>query len=273
MYDTHRILWSEVERLGVFPFGRQKSDDGKAALHSLLEDARTGAPEARSEFIQAYIPFVLRTASQATRRYIDQHHDDEFSIALMAFNEAIDRFDPTRRVNFLSFAETIIRRRLIDYFRTQKSSQKAIPFTEFEVTDEEDNVTNYVEVRASLTLHNQTLEQDERAREISEYAALLERFGLSMQDLLEASPKHSDARQNAVDVARVIVSDPELRDYVHERGTLPLKALEDRVGVSRKTMERQRKYVLAVVLLLSGDFTHLHSYIPGSSVEAAKVPH
>lgn len=246
--------------MGVFSFGRQKSEDAEK-LHSLLQLAQDGDEDARRRFIQAYVPYVLRIASQASRRYIDRHQDDEYSIALMAFNEAIDRFDASRKAGFLGFAETIIRRRLIDYFRSQKSQSRIQPFSDFEVTDDEDNAVNYVEIRASLEIHHESEEQNMRRMEIEEYATLLSSYGLSFQDLVELCPKHADARKNAIDVARTVAEDGQLCNYVRERQALPLKALEDKVSVSRKTMERQRKYILAVVLLLTGDFAHLQEYV------------
>lgn len=255
--------------LGVFSFGKRKTEDANQ-LHSLLELAKSGDSEARGQFIQAYVPYILRTASQASRRYIDRTRDDEYSVALLAFNEAIDRFDASRSSGFLSFAETIIRRRLIDYFRSQKSQQRVQPFADFDVQDDEDNTINYVEIRASVASYQEALETDERRQEIEDYARRLKRFGLRFQELVELSPKHADARQNAMDVARIIAADPSLLAFVMERQSLPLKALEARVGVSRKTMERQRKYIIAIVVLLTGDYLHLKSYIEPSQSEAVE---
>ncbi|MCF8565201.1 RNA polymerase sigma factor SigI [Alicyclobacillus tolerans] len=242
------------------PFRRKKSEDN-SQLYSLLKLAQEGDDRARNELIQSYVPFILRIASQASRRYIDRDRDDEFSVAMLAMNEAIDRFDDSRKMNFLGFAETIIRRRLIDYFRSQKSQSRHVPWTEFDVTDDEDNVINYVEVKSSIQAHENMLEQQQRQMEILEYKTILEEFGLSFEDLVDLSPKHADARENAIAVARVVVEDDVMRAYVFERKSLPLKQLEQKVGVSRKTMERQRKYILAIVLLLCGDFQCLKEYI------------
>lgn len=240
---------------------RRKKSEAQNQLDSLLTLAQAGDDDARNQLIEAYVPFVLKVASQASRRYIDRAKDDEYSIALLAMNEAIDRFDAERRTNFLAFAETIIRRRLIDYFRSQRAQSRAVPWTEFEIADDEDNVINYVEVRTSLENHNQLQEQAERQQEIAEFSQRLAEFGLSFAELVDLSPKHADARENAFAVARVVADDEALLHYVIERKSLPLKILEDRVGVSRKTMERQRKYILSVVLLLTGDFRHLQAYI------------
>ena len=160
------------------PFRRKKSEDN-SQLYSLLKLAQEGDDRARNELIQSYVPFILRIASQASRRYIDRDRDDEFSVAMLAMNEAIDRFDDSRKMNFLGFAETIIRRRLIDYFRSQKSQSRHVPWTEFDVTDDEDNVINYVEVKSSIQAHENMLEQQQRQMEILEYKTILEEFGLS----------------------------------------------------------------------------------------------
>lgn len=240
---------------------RRKNTEDHSQLDILLMQAQTGDKDARNTLLEKYSPFVLRIASQASRRYIERGRDDEYSVALLAMNEAIDRYDSERKVNFLGFAETIIRRRLIDHFRTQKSQSRAVPWTDFDVLDDEDNVTNYVEVQSSILVHQLSEEQEARKLEIAEYAEKLEEYGLSFQELVDLSPKHADARQNAMDVARCVMEDEALLNYVIEKKSLPLKALEERVGVSRKTMERQRKYILAIVLLLCGDYQHLHAFI------------
>ncbi|EPZ42098.1 RNA polymerase sigma factor SigI [Alicyclobacillus acidoterrestris] len=247
--------------MGVLPFrGRRRSDERKE-LTRLLHGAKSGDEEARNQLISSYVPFILRIASQTTRRYIDQTVDDEYSIALSAFNEAIDRFDLDRESSFLSFAETIIRRRLIDFFRSRQRDRKQVPWSEFDLLDEEDNVTNYAEVSTSLELHQLSEEATLRAYEIEEYQKRLQEFDLSFAELVRISPKHGDARQNAFEIGRVIAGDAMLLEFVERRKSLPLKQLEDRVQVSRKTMERQRKYILAIVILLTGDFPMLQSFL------------
>ncbi|GFN31097.1 sigma factor [Paenibacillus xylaniclasticus] len=78
---------------------------------------RAGDEQARSEFIARYEPYLLKVTSGFCKRYINPEQDDEYSIALLAFNEAIDSFSSDAGRSFLGFAETVIRRRLIDYVR------------------------------------------------------------------------------------------------------------------------------------------------------------
>lgn len=222
-----------------------------------------GDPEARNDLISAYIPFILRIASQTTRRYIDPGVDDEYSISLSAFNEAIDRYQEDKAASFLTFAETVIRRRLIDFFRSQRQHKgKQLPWSEFDVVDDDDNHTsNWVEVSTSLEIHQQQEEASMRALEIQEYSNCLAKYDMTFAELVEISPKHEDARRNAFECAKVIREDPSLLEYVERRRALPLKALEERVHVSRKTLERQRKYILAILVLMTGDFPLLKSFL------------
>lgn len=243
-----------------FRVGRKKNAED-AQLHTWIDQARAGDTAARNEVLRSYSPFVLRVASTAAKRYIHKETDEEYSIALLAMNEAIDRFETKRNTNFLSFAETVIRRRLIDYFRSQQRNRQVKLWSEFDVQDNEDNTVNYAEVESAVTAHALATERADTAHEIEEYNQALADFGLSFQELTQVAPKHADARENAIEVARTIVANDDLLNYVRERKSLPLKALHGKTTVSRKTLERQRKYILAIIVLLCGEFDYLQAYI------------
>ena len=55
----------------------------------MVELIRSG-DASRDAFIQAYKPYIAKVTSRFCKRYIDPTRDDEFSIALSAFNEAVD---------------------------------------------------------------------------------------------------------------------------------------------------------------------------------------
>lgn len=243
-----------------FRVGRKKSAED-VELNTWLEQAKVGDDKARDALLRAYSPFVLRVTSSAAKRYINKGTDDEFSVALVAMNEAIDRFEGDRNASFLHFAETVIRRRLIDYFRSQQASRRAVVWSEFDAVDDEDNALNFAEVESAVTAHARHVEQQDRVREIELYGEALSGFGLSFSELTEIAPKHADARENAMEVARIIAESEELRRYVFDKKSLPLKALKNLTTTSRKTLERQRKYILAIVILLCGEFDYLREYI------------
>lgn len=221
-----------------------------------------GDKQAREDLIRQYTPLVLRVGSQVSGRYLTVGRDEEVSVGLIALNEAIDRFDPGRGASFVSFAELVIKRRLVDYYRRQKG-QSEIPVSDLETQDNEGNPLDTVERRQALEEYSRLIEAEERKHEIARYATRLAEFGIRFSELVDVSPKHEDARERALEAARIIATHPLLAQHMLGRRELPLKQLEERVGVSRKTLERQRKFIIAVVIIMLEDFYHLRRYIAG----------
>ncbi|BCJ88125.1 RNA polymerase sigma factor SigI [Effusibacillus dendaii] len=242
------------------PFRPRKTEE-YGQLAEWVELAQQGNPSVRNKLLEDYIPFIAKTASKTSGRYIERGVDDEFSIALSAFNEAIDRYNVQKGTSFLAFAETVIKRRLIDFYRSQSSRSKDRLLSEFDVEDGEENVINQIEIQKSIDLHKQTVETESRREEIFRFTEWLYEFGIDMEELVEISPKHADARFNAMEVARTIAEDAEMRAYLLEKKSLPLKLLSSKIAVSRKTVERQRKYIIAITLILIGEFEMLQEYI------------
>jgi RNA polymerase sigma factor len=229
---------------------------------ALLASAQNGDRDVRELLIKKFTPFILRIASGMTGRFIKVGQDDEVSIGMMAFNEAIDNFCSEKGVSFLSFAETVIKRRLIDHFRKEGRNSKVIPFSSMERNDDgEESPTLPVEVEQARANYEAMLEAEARKNEIIQYNQVLAQYGISFSELVEISPKHDDARLRAMSVAWIIAGNVRYRNFLQEKKSLPLKQLEQEVKVSRKTLERQRKYIIAVALVLIGEFHYLKEYI------------
>ncbi len=221
-----------------------------------LEEARNNT-EKRNRIIEQYTPFILKTASEYSNKYIDPGKDEEFSVSLLAFNEAIDSYDSTRGISFFSFARTVIRRRLVDHYRKNKKKYRELPMTVLE------NENSYMEYELSEKRFGDQVRQMEIQNEILEYRRTLEEFGISFDQLVKISPGKKDARDRAKDVARLIAGDQDLTHYLMKNRLLPLKELEQKSNVSRKTLERNRKYIIAIALVLMGDYSYLRGYISG----------
>ena len=82
-----------------------------------LAAAASGSDTAREAFIHQQEQMILKTASRASYRYITKS-DDEWSVALSAFSEAIDKYDLSRG-DFIPFSQMLIKRALIDYHRRE----------------------------------------------------------------------------------------------------------------------------------------------------------
>ncbi|MFP7295904.1 RNA polymerase sigma factor SigI [Neobacillus niacini] len=214
-----------------------------------------------NEIIDSYKPFIAKNVSAVCKRYIYET-DDEFSIGLIAFSEAIEKYSPDRGSSLLSFAEVIIKRRVIDFIRTQTKNQHvSIDLTYSSLEDESAGMVIVNEL--SLEDYKKKSDEELRKDEIMQFQTLLSSFDLSFNDLVENSPKHADARINAITVAKLLVDDQELVSFLIDKKRLPIKQLEKKVNVSRKTIERNRKYIIAIALILSNDYVYLNDYLRG----------
>ncbi|MCK9526010.1 MAG: RNA polymerase subunit sigma, partial [Limnochordia bacterium] len=136
-----------------------------------------------------------------------------------------------------------------------------IPLSSFEREDQEESVIQRIESKEAQTVLQIQEETEERREEIFRLDQLLSHYGIRFADLVKISPKHQDARNRALQVARTLAGEPEFLAYLTTKKSLPLKELEERVSVSRKTLERQRKYIICLTLVLIGDFHHLREYL------------
>lgn len=233
-------------------------------VHRLVQQAQKGDSRAREALLRAYRPFVMKAAAGVSGRYIRAGRDDEASVAMLAFNEAISSYRHQRGSSFFSFAEMVIRRRLIDYFRKASGRRVEIPMSGL-VPDgeagEADDPLPQIEAETAQRQFEDAMVARERREEILRLAGLLAGFGIEFQDLVRLSPRHRDARERALEVARLIVATPALAQQLLRRRSLPLRELEALCHVSRKTLERQRKYIIALALILGGDFPHLRAYL------------
>jgi len=235
-------------------------------IRQAIAHVQQGDENARERLIKQYIPFILKVTAQVCKRFVRMGEDDEVSIALLAFNEAIDKYDCQQSTSFFSFAQAVIKRRMIDYFR-KNSGKNEIPWSSvgYEEGDDKEMV-NQLDRLTWQSSQIKFFEEDVRElrrEEILEFQKALQEYGISIRDLVAASPKHQDARVSAYQVARIIAANPRFLEHLNRTKSLPLKELELQVQVSRKTLERQRKYIIALAVILSGNFYFLDEYLEG----------
>ena len=238
-------------------------NNGQDRLAFLLMMAKKGEQNAREALIQDYNPFILRAAAIASRRYINPDTDDEYSVALIAFNEAIDSYRSVKNRSFLSFAKLVIRRRLIDYFRHQRHKGKEIPMSGLLSSEELEEEEPKIFVIESQDLYQKKMEIFERRMEIEEFKQVLARFGISFHQLVEFSPKHKDTRENLFRIAEELIQCQLAREMVIKEGILPYAWMTQRFGLSRKTLRHHRLFLVTLCLLKTGDFPYLADYIRG----------
>ena len=164
---------------------------------------------------------------------------------MLAFYESILGYEKGRGV-FLSYAARGIRNRLIDHYRKEKRHANLSSLHE---PVEDDAETLKIDRLEDSKNHIQDLHDRNAAREeIDEFEKKLLEFGLSLSDVADNCPRQSRtfaACQKVLAAARL---EPELLQEMINSKKLPMTALAAASGVEKKTLERHRKYLVAVLL-------------------------
>ncbi|WP_425440954.1 RNA polymerase sigma-I factor [Sediminibacillus albus] len=240
--------------------GHRSAIKERPSLEQQVTMVQNGDEEIQNSLLQAYQPFIAKSVSDVCKRYIDPQTDDEFSIGLLAFNEAMLSYSADKGSSFLSFARLVVKRRVIDYIRQEKNKSAPASFDE---PLEDAQMENPTEITAAKFVYSNELDSWYRREEIKDLQAKLKEYKLSFEELTNVSPKHRDARESAIHVAKVLFSCDNLRSYVLQKKKIPIKHLINRVDVSKKTLERNRKYILAIFIILNGDYIYLKDYLKG----------
>jgi len=223
-----------------------------------IRKIKQGDDLARERFLEDSKPLIYKIACKFSRRVLEWGRDDELAIGLIAFNEAIDRFCDDFGVPFFAYARKVIGSRLVDYYRRENRSG----MSKIQLPLEEEGV-NSVEFAKSWDIYLEEEAAREREEEIKEYEELLRMYGVSFEELVKCSPRHRDTRQSLMLVAWELAGESSLFKKFRDNKKLPLAELEKKTGVGRKTLERGRKYIVAMTLLIHRreDFLYLASYL------------
>ncbi|MDA8352891.1 MAG: sigma-70 family RNA polymerase sigma factor [Firmicutes bacterium] len=215
----------------------------------------------RDELIAENQLYVKKIASKICKRNITAQ-DDEFSVALMGFNEAINNYRRDQSSTFPSFAYTVMKRRLTDYFRSEKRHLNQMPLVH---PDAKDNESTYPEVvKKSFEQYEDRELEEHRRSDVAEFREHLSRFGITMEKLVNVSPKHRDTRENLLKIAQKIVSEKDLFDSFYKQQRIKREVAE-RLGCHRRTLKRHRHYLIALVVVLVEDLPTIRGYLGVSS--------
>jgi RNA polymerase sigma factor len=213
--------------------------------------------EETNRFVEEYKPFIAACAQKVSGRYMTFGSDDELSIAMIAFVEAIRTFERTKG-NFFSFSRNVIKRRLIDYYRTEMRHKNVMSLN---VYIEDRNEEFDLSYREAVQNYSDRELAERRKQELEELGKELAAWNISYKDLSRSSPKHQKKREECDELAAIILSRPDLLQQVLVKKYLPVMELEKLSGLPRKLIERFRKYIIALVVVVTGDYEYIRDYI------------
>ena len=99
------------------------------------------------------------------------------------------------------------------------------------------------------------------AQEITAANQMLEEYGFRFMDLTSCSPKQDRSREDCEAEKKCELADRGLIEKLKRTRKLPVREISAASGISRKTVDRYRKYLIMAVLILDGDYPHLSGYL------------
>ena len=225
---------------------------GRQLLEKRLIKIKDGDSSEREALISDYMPFIVKSVSKCMGKYMDLEKNDEFSIGLKAFDEAIMRYE-FEKGNFISFAGLVIASRIKDYIK-KDVCDKTVPLSVYDTKD--GNVVENVFAADDFTYGLEIKDQ------MNAFKEQLETFGISMEQLVEDSPKHIDTRLRALEVAHHISRSAFLKNEFFRKKKLPYGEIREDMNVSQKMLRKSRNFIVAAVLIFSNDWPDLKNRLP-----------
>lgn len=215
--------------------------------------------DAADALVRQYLPFIKSETAKFTGHAVQGDSDDTLSIAMFAFYEAILSYQ-SGKGSFLRFAATGIRNRLIDHYRREQR-HVGVDSLDRSAENEENNHTLLDQLVSKQDEISERTEYAAAKAEIQNFSAHLSEFGLTLSDVADGCPRQARtlaACMRALDYAR---RTPEVLEQLVQSGKLPLLQLSTGAGVERKTLERHRKYMIAILLAYTNGFEIIRGHL------------
>ena len=204
--------------------------------------------EAADTLIRQYIPFIQAETAKFLGRPCE-NSDDAYSIAMIAFHEAILGYDQSRGA-FLSYAALLIRNRLIDDRRKQLRHMQSISLdASEELAVQTENPFEQAQIR------------EVTRQEIAELSAVMAQFGICFADVADHTPKQARTRKVCLAAIRYAMKNRQLLEELLHTKKLPMNQLVLGSGADRKTLERHRKYILAMLLIQTNGYEIIRGHL------------
>jgi RNA polymerase sigma factor len=179
---------------------------------------------------------------------------------MLAFVHAVKTYNETDGI-FINYAGTVIRNRLLDSARRETNIQKR--FFSFSLGTS-NNAENAVELEydVSRQMYDSAKEKENLRMEITEVNKEFSGWGFNWKLLLKKCPKQERSRRACFAVVKAILEIPGFTELIIRKRQLPVTELAATMGFSQKTLEKYRHYIVALIVLLQGDYPYIRAFLP-----------
>ncbi|MCL1965473.1 MAG: hypothetical protein FWF69_10540 [Firmicutes bacterium] len=220
-----------------------------------LKKAKTDNAEL-DRLIGDYMPFIKKEVSKTP--VFQMEFDDRLSSAMSVFMNCVRQYDENAG-GFLPFAAACIRNRLIDEGKKlARYHAKVVPLG----MDKNMETENPDEMARAKGEYEKEQKRSSLSEEIELLASGLAAFNITFSSLAGMGPKQKRSRNQCAMIAREIVSDVAMKEQFLRTRRIPKAELAERFKLSEKTLEKHRQYIVAIAVILSGDYPEIQAFLP-----------
>lgn len=166
---------------------------------------------------------------------------------MIAFKEAVEKYDESKG-SLLNFVKVVIRSRVIDYLRKEKKNEEMASLDSMA----ESGVQFQDESRQS---------ENVLAIEIEEWKSTIEDFDISLEQLIEESPKHKDSRERAIHISEKSSKHKPITIPLFEKKRLPIKLTATYNNVSVKVIKGNKVFITSTIIIFKNGLASLIDWI------------
>ncbi|AXY25268.1 RNA polymerase subunit sigma [Suicoccus acidiformans] len=201
-----------------------------------------------NQLIEEHYGFIIQVVSETTNRYVNVKSDDTFSIALLAFEEAVEKYEEDKGA-FLAFVRLVIRSRVIDYLRKEQRNQHQ----SLESMSED-----------GVQFEDSRQKSDTNLKfEIEDWKQDIASFNISLEQLVDESPKHQDSRERAIRISERSSKHPPITKPLFEKKRLPIKLTATYNNVTEKVIKGNKIFIISVIVIFKKGYSSLVDWIKG----------
>jgi len=222
-------------------------------------EAASTDPSEFERLLNDFKPFLKAQVSRLAGSWGSQDLFEEMTNdAFLAFYEAVMAYN-SGKGHFFPFMRSIVHHRLIDSIRKQDvKSVKTVPLE----TDDEDDYGRLSPVDlVSVQEYRESDRQRDLVIEIDSFKRELAEWGITMDSLVENSPKHARLRAVCREIIDATAADEGIMLIMWTKNYFPIKKISELTQIPSKTIERVRIFLIGSLIIRAGDYDYLKEYV------------
>ena len=227
-----------------------------------LDDRVIKAKQSEQEttrLLEEFMPFLdARVAKYSSQADADKR-DKLQSVAMMAFYEAIQKYDMLKG-HFFPFANRVIRARFFDTLR--KIYKNGEPTISLDASDDgQPNTQSAAINKISMQAYEARRRQEMLAEEIEQFKGELTSWGITLEALAKQSPKQRKLLETYRMIVAKVSQNLGVIETIWLKHYFPVKIVSEITGLPQKNVERARTFILASLIIKLGDYDYLAEYV------------